>query len=262
MLTDSALGGVAGVMLATGQLAADPVNELVQVTSIWDFLIKGGPVMVPILIGSLAALTVVVERLLVARRVRVIPPGFLDKVRVALGEGPDAARACCQADASPIARVLAAGLKRMDEPAERREKAIEEAGGREVYHLRRGMRLLAMIATLAPVLGLLGTIFGMIKAFQTVALSGEAMGKTELLAKGIYEALITTAAGLLLAIPVLLFHHLLTARIERLVREMDRVTVEFFEDSEQNPRRDAPAGQAVRTSIDGDGHTLLAAARG
>lgn len=221
-------------MVLTQLLAAGQAESAgaVQVQSVWDFLIKGGPVIVPILLCSLAALTVVVERCLVLQRKRVIPPGFGAAVRAALSESPAAAVACCAAHPSPLANVFLAGLKRMSASPERREKAIEEAGAREVFVLRRRLRLLAVVAALAPVLGLLGTVFGMINAFQTVALSGEALGKTELLAKGIYEALITTAAGLLLAIPAMICHHALSARVDRLVFEMDRLTVDFFEEHE------------------------------
>ena len=89
------------------------------------------------------------------------------------------------------------------------------------------MRALSIIAAITPLLGLLGTIFGMIRAFQTVAMSGEALGKAELLAEGIYEAMVTTAAGLLVAIPAMICYHWLSARIERLASELDRAAVDF-----------------------------------
>jgi biopolymer transport protein ExbB len=222
---------LAGAMLVIGQTDAGGVADAVQVQSVWDFLIKGGPMIIPIALCSLAALTVIVERLLVLRRPHVIPPGFLEGVRGALGDGVPAARDYCEKNASPIAVIFQAGLKRAGDTPDRREKAIEEAGAREVFTLRKRLRLLAVVAAIAPVMGLLGTIFGMIKAFQTVAMSGDALGKTELLAKGIYEALITTAAGLLLAIPALVCYHWLSSKIERLVFEMDEITVDFFDDA-------------------------------
>ncbi len=217
------------VILAGPTDAGDAAAQAVQVQSIWDFLVKGGPMIIPIALCSLAALTVIVERSIVLRKARVVPSGFIDGVRAALVGGVQSALEYCTANPSPIAEVFRAGLKRFAETPERREKAIEEAGAREVFTLRKNLRLLSVIAAIAPVLGLLGTMFGMIKAFQTVALSGDALGKTELLAKGIYEALITTAAGLLLAIPALICYHWLSSRIDRLVFEMDRITVDFFE---------------------------------
>lgn len=202
--------------------------------SVWDFVVKGGPMMIPIGLCSLVALAVIVERRISLRRKLIIPPDFLSGLDAALKVGDDgdrsAALAYCKANGSPIARVFAAGIKRLDEPVERREKHIQEAGEREVLGLRKFTRLLSVIASVAPLMGLLGTMFGMIRAFETVATSGEALGRTEVLAKGIYEALITTAAGLLLAIPVLMTYHWIAARIERLVADMDQMTVDFFED--------------------------------
>ena len=141
----------------------------------------------------------------------------------------DDALAYCRENGSPIATVVAAGVKKLGEPIERLEKHIEEAGQREVLKLRKHLRLLSVVAAIAPLLGLLGTILGMIEAFQTVAVSGESLGKAELLAKGIYRAMITTAAGLSLAIPVLIAYHWILGKIDSLVVEMDTLTVEFVD---------------------------------
>ncbi|GJM24788.1 MAG: biopolymer transporter ExbB [Phycisphaerae bacterium] len=229
-----------GVLLAAGQAESGGAAGAIQVQSIWDFLVKGGPMIIPIAVCSLAALTVIVERSVVLRRVRVMPSGFVEGVRAAMSGGISSALEYCKANASPIAEIFRAGLRRHHDSPERREKAIEEAGAREVFTLRKHLRLLAVVAAIAPILGLLGTIFGMIKAFQTVAISGDALGKTELLAKGIYEALITTAAGLLLAIPALIAYHWLCSRIDRMVFDMDRVTVDFFEETLFAPSTSAP----------------------
>ncbi len=245
-MTYLAMIGVAGGLLASGQTdVGGGASGAMQVQSVWDFLVKGGPMIVPIAICSLAALTVIVERLVVLRRVKVMPSGFIDGVRAAMSGGVSSALEYCRVNASPIGEIFHAGLRRHHDSAERREKAIEEAGVREVFTLRKHLRLLAVVAAIAPVLGLLGTIFGMIKAFQTVAISGDALGKTELLAKGIYEALITTAAGLLLAIPALIAYHWLSSRIDRMVFEMDRITVDFFEETlfAQSPSKQSPSNQ-------------------
>jgi biopolymer transport protein ExbB len=117
--------------------------------------------------------------------------------------------------------------------------------------------MLAVIASIAPLLGLLGTIFGMIDAFQTVAVSGEALGRTESLAKGIYQAMITTAAGLMVAIPVLIGYHWLAGKIDRLVGEMDRMTVEFVEQhalaraQQAGVVRKEASKPAMRVTLDG-----------
>jgi biopolymer transport protein ExbB len=204
-----------------------------EIQSVWDFVTKGGLVMIPIGLCSLVAFAVVVERLVSLRKRQVIPPDFFPGLSAKLDNGHtdrDKALEYCREHASPVANIFAAGIKRLGEPAEVVEKHIQEAGEREVFKLRKYTRLLSVVASIAPLMGLLGTIFGMIAAFQTVAASGDALGKTELLAKGIYQAMITTAAGLMLAIPVLIAYHWITAKIETLVWEMDRLTLDFMEE--------------------------------
>lgn len=227
------------------------VSSAVQVQSVWDFLVKGGIMMIPIGLCSLVALALMAERLLVLRRGRVIPPEFLRGLRATYQQHPGdhgRALAYCRRNASPVAKVFAAGIKRLGADLAMVEKHIQETGEREVLKLRRFLRGLSVIAAVTPLLGLLGTILGMIKAFQTVALAGESLGKAELLAKGIYEAMITTAAGLIVAIPVLVAYHWISARIDRLVAEMDQMTVDFVEEhaeglvrpTEEPLRRAAP----------------------
>ena len=213
---------------------ADPAApEGLKVNSVWDFVEKGGPVMIPIILCSLVALAVVAERLIALRRSRLVPPAFVTGLKGVLKD-PKRDRAAaieyCKKDPSPVAAVLLVAIKRLGEPIDLLERHVAEAGERQVQRLRVRLRLLAIIASVAPLLGLLGTITGMITAFQTVATSAEALGKTEMLAKGIYEAMITTAAGLIVAIPVLLCHHWISALIERRVAEIDRIASEFVED--------------------------------
>ncbi|MBI4718320.1 MAG: MotA/TolQ/ExbB proton channel family protein [Planctomycetes bacterium] len=223
------------------QVAAAPANaggtpaaapSSVQVQSVWDFAAKGGPVMIPIGICSLVALAVIVERLVSLRRRRVIGDDLLAGLRRVFDDQVSnraAALEYCRTSGTAMAAVLAAGLKKLGSTREVLEKYMAEAAEREVLALRTHLRLLSVITSIAPLLGLLGTIFGMITAFQTVAASGEALGKTELLAKGIYEAMITTAAGLMVAIPTLACYHWISARIDGLVQEMNHVASEFLE---------------------------------
>lgn len=254
--------GQAGAPSAVGESAA---GAAVQVQSVWDFIVKGGPMMVPIGLASLFALTLIIERTLTLRRSRVIPPAFLPGLKNVFetpGRNHDDALEYCRLNSSPLANILAAGIRRQGEPIERLEKHVEEAGQREVLKLRRFLRALSVIASIAPLMGLLGTIFGMIRAFQTVAASGEALGRTELLAKGIYEAMITTAAGLLVAIPVLVAYHWIAAKIERLVMEIDQMTVEFIEEHIRGRRdRVVPSSRrAVEIAPSSPGEAELAGA--
>ncbi|MCH8804615.1 MAG: MotA/TolQ/ExbB proton channel family protein [Planctomycetes bacterium] len=235
--------------LTLAQVNAGQAAEAVEIQSIWDFVTKGGPMMIPIGIASLVALAVIVERFVSLRRRKVIPPGFLPSLRSALNDGSgNANRALefCKTNGSPVANVFAAGIKRLHEPVALLEKHIGDAGEREVFKLRKNVRVLSVIASVAPLLGLLGTIFGMITAFQTVAMSAEALGKTELLAKGIYEAMITTAAGLSVAIPALIGHHWISAKIEHLVTEIDQMTVDFVEEFAGKSRVRGVAGEELR----------------
>lgn len=219
-----------GILAQSG--AQDSAAMSTQIESVWDFVLKGGPMMIPIAACSLVAVTIIVERLVTLRRRGVIPPDFLPQLKTLKNGGRDRTPALelCEKDGSPLATILAAGIRRLSQSAELIERGVQEAGERVVFQLRKNLRALSVIAAICPLLGLLGTIFGMIKAFQTVANSGEALGKTELLAEGIYQAMITTAAGLLVAIPVIIAYHWLSARIDRLVHEMDRMTVDFVEE--------------------------------
>jgi biopolymer transport protein ExbB len=197
-----------------------PTSPSGLVATVWELAWKGGVIMIPIAIASLAALAIALERAIVLSRGRVAPAGLLERVLAASGDARRAT-AACQAQPSPLARVLAAGLSAWPVDRTEVERRLVDAGLREAASMRGRLRALGFIVGVAPMLGLLGTIFGMITAFRTVAASPDSLGRTELLAGGIYEALVTTAAGLLVAIPVMLLHQLLTARADRRIAELD-----------------------------------------
>ncbi|MCG8405312.1 MAG: MotA/TolQ/ExbB proton channel family protein [Phycisphaerales bacterium] len=238
------------ITAVVGQSSTAATEATTQIQSIWDFILKGGPMMIPIGACSLFALAVIVERLVTLRRQNVIPPNFLSDLKAILKGGDDEhskALEHCEANGSALAGIFVVGIKRLSEPVERLEKQVQEAGERAVFKLRKHLRALSVIAAICPLMGLLGTIFGMIKAFQTVATSGEALGKTELLAEGIYQAMITTAAGLLVAIPVIIAYHWISSRIDHLVSEMDRITVEFVEEYALNKDSQSPSNFRLQT---------------
>jgi len=177
--------------------------------------------MIPIAIASLFGLAIVIERLFSLRKSRVVPPDFVAQVHAAFRDGSDRALAFCRDHPCPVASVASVALRyRHDDPG-LRSKRIEEAGLRAAAGLRRNLRGLSVVVAVSPLPGLLGTIFGMIKAFRTVAQSAEALGRTELLAGGIYEAMVATAAGLTFAIPALLAYHWLAAKADSLVLDID-----------------------------------------
>lgn len=228
--------------------------------SIFDLAMKGGIMMIPIAICSLIVVAVVAERSSVLRASRIVPPGFEKRFKKALGtadaSGVSKARDVCVKSSSPAGRVLAAGLDALQHGPETVEKHLAAAGEREVYAMRSRLRMLTVIAAVTPLMGLTGTIFGMIRAFQTVASAGESLGKAELLAGGIYEAMITTAAGLLVAMPTVIFYHWLAARIERLTRELDRLAVLLVERCLLQTRPPVtsatPSGQAIESKLSDD----------
>lgn len=199
-----------------------------QLESVWDFVVKGGPAMIAIIMVSLVALAVLIERLLVLRRSALIPAAMVEGVK---GLWPDRERALAQVRQNPsaVARLLEAALNRRPDGVEAVERAVADAGRREIIRLRHRMRLFGSLPQVSTMLGLLGTIFGMIKTFQAVAASGQALGKTELLAKGIFEAWTCTAAGLLVAIPVMIAYHMLLGRIDGRIADLDRVAEEFLD---------------------------------
>ncbi len=195
---------------------------------VWSTIRKGGPVMYPIFFSSIIALAVALERLFALRRKKVIPEPFLQAVRRHWrhGEIRAALETCSLTDVS-IARILRAGLRRRAFGFQEMERAIEGAGQHEVTVLSANLRILGVIANLAPMLGLLGTVVGMIRAFNVISQSGT--GNPGLVAAGISEALLTTAAGLTVGIPALAAYHFLRARVDRFIHEMESISMELVQ---------------------------------
>jgi len=180
---------------------------------------------VPFVIASFMALWFSVERLVILRRGRVIPRPFVERFLQHLQQGqlnPAQALKLCAENGSPVAAIFAHGIRKWGKPSVEVEQAIIDGGERQVSLLRKHLRVINGVATVAPLLGLLGTVIGMILAFNDVA-SSDAMGKPEELASGIALALLTTAAGLTIAIPSLILYMYLAGRVDALVMEMDEL---------------------------------------
>jgi len=207
--------------------------------SFLQLLLKGGWFIWPIGLASLMGVALVIERLVAVRRWRIIPPGFMAALKRASPDGAEdreAALRYCKEHSSPIARVIAAGLRKLPRGQDAVEKAIEDAGAIEIQKLRRNLRMMYGVSVVAPMMGLLGTVWGMIEAFRVTS-SARGLGRPEMLAKGIYEALVATLAGLLVAIPVLIFYYYFVSKIERIVSEMNEISLAFvdhFIDSERS----------------------------
>ena len=215
---------------ADGKADAGKAAQKPDDLSLLDLLVKGGPVMIPIGLCSVLALAFTIERLISLKREKVIPRIFLDGLAGAFGGARDIdeGMAYCAEHPSPLSNIFKSGLNRLPQGPEAMEKAIEDAGGREVAKMKRSLKPLSVIANVAPLLGLLGTVYGLITAFQT-ATAGGAEDKANTLATGIYEALVTTAAGLTLAIPVLIVYALLNTKVDVLIDRMDEEALGFIE---------------------------------
>ena len=188
----------------------------------------GGWLMLPIILSSIIAAGIVAERLWFLQRDRVIPPTLVAQVRQRIasdqldGNFIDAVRR-----SSPLGRVLAAGLANRDEDREVVKESIEDTGRHVVHELGRYLNTLGTIAGIAPLLGLLGTVFGMIQVFAAITEYG--VGNPTVLAGGISQALITTAAGLCVAIPALVGYRYLRGRVDELVVYMEQEAMLLFD---------------------------------
>jgi biopolymer transport protein ExbB len=193
-----------------------------------DLFFKGGFFMYPLAGCSILAVAIIFERFLSLRRGQVIPKHFLKGLRLVWRDVRDdrqrAMEYCRQKD-SPIARMLMAGIKRLPRGFDAAEKAIEDAGANEALKLRRNMRFLYALGSVATLLGLIGTITGMIRAFQAAAVAG--VGRVNELSTGIYEAMVNTFGGLAVAIVVTLFYYFFIGRIERLISELNDELTDF-----------------------------------
>jgi len=192
---------------------------------------EGGVLMIPIGACSFVFVVFLLERCFSLRRSRVVPRPFVKRFLEMLADRQlDRATALtlCDENRSPVSSVFAAAVKKWGRPAVEVEQAVLDEGERVANHLRRFVRLFNGIATVTPLMGLLGTVLGMIQSFNMIA-SAAAMGRPELLAGGISVALITTAAGLTVAIPALTAYLWFVGRVDRFVIEIDSLSQEVVE---------------------------------
>ncbi len=215
----------------------DPDKE-----TMFTLILKGGPVMIPLGIASIIALAITLERFISLTRHRLLPPDFLRDLGEAWDkdETGEAAEKFCEDSKGAAGHVFQAGIEWREDGHKAVGGAIEDAGAREADKMKRSLRPLQVIAAICPLLGLLGTVYGMIDAFHETSQSGGA-AKTADLANGIYQALVSTAAGLTIAIPVLLVFQWLTARVDALIDYIDDVGTKFISKHARNLRRGRPS---------------------
>ena len=203
--------------------------------SILDLAMKGGYMMIPLVILSILAVYIFVERVLTIKRAAKIPGQFAEKIRnlVHMGDISGARMMCAQTD-SPAARMIEKGISRIGSPLKTIEAAIENVGKIEIYRLEKNLTLLATISGAAPMIGFLGTVTGMIQAFIAIA-QEEGSVSPRLLSTGIYEAMITTATGLIVGILAYLGYNYLVSRVQKIVHQMEYTSIDFI-DLLQEPR--------------------------
>jgi biopolymer transport protein ExbB len=198
------------------------------------FLSKGGPICIPIVLCSIISLTLICERLYRFHKARLKDPLFLDSIKVLIktGKSEEALSRCHQAK-SPIGNILATGIEKAHNSGSCKnlneiEKSLSHAGQQELRELDRYLPTLATIANIAPLLGLFGTVTGMIKAFMVIQELGGAVNAS-VLAGGIWEALLTTALGLAVALPTVVAYNYLVSKVDQFAHEMQNSSVELLE---------------------------------
>ena len=185
-----------------------------------EIFYKGGPLMYPILFCSVLALAIFLERLWNFYRFQQNNPELVQEVDPLLADNKfEQASVACQRYGSPLSRVYVTAIRMAGRTRDQIKSVVEEAGSREIASLERYLGLLGTIATITPLLGLLGTVLGMIRAFTVLSVEG--VGTPATLGGGISEALITTAAGLTVAIPTILLHKYLTGRVDRISLDLE-----------------------------------------
>lgn len=214
--------------LATGidTLATEPEGIS---TKFIDLAIKGGWIMIPILVLSVIAVYIFFERFFAIKKSGKFDAGLLEKVKVYITTGKiDAAIALCKSSESPASRMIEKGISRIGRPLADVNAAIEVVGNLEISKLEKGLPTLASVAGGAPMIGFLGTVMGMIQAFYDMSAAGNNIDVT-LLSTGIYQAMVTTVAGLIVGIIAYFAYNILVANVEKVVFKMEATTSEFMD---------------------------------
>jgi len=185
-----------------------------------DVFEKGGFLMYPIFICSLIAVTIFFERMFYLKSVKTKSNRFVLRVKNLVKKGSiELAISACRKSPTPISKIMMTGLIKFGQGRDEMKEAIEDSANQEIPVLERNLSTLSTIGNITPLLGLLGTVFGMVKAFNVIAVMG--VGKPEALAGGISEALLTTAFGLSIAIPTIVVYNYLSHRVDKLIRDME-----------------------------------------
>jgi biopolymer transport protein ExbB len=218
------------LMQITEQAAAvSPDATTGESLNLFSLLLKGGVILIPLAVFSVVAVYITVERYLTIKKASKLDQNFMANIKdMVLSGNVKGAKALCERTNSPIASMLGKGISRIGKPLEDINTAIQNSGNIEINKLEKGMPTLATVSGAAPMIGFLGTVTGMVKAFYNMSQAGSNLS-VGLLAGGIYEALVTTVAGLIVGIFAYIAYNQLTAMIEKIVHQMEQSSVEFID---------------------------------
>lgn len=197
--------------------------------SLIELATKGGWIMIVLAVLFAIAVYIFIERFIAVTRATKYGSSFMERIREYIKEGKvDSAKALCRGNSTPISRMIEKGLSRLGRPLNDINSAIENVGNLEVSQLEKGVSIMAMIASAAPMIGFLGTVTGMIRAFYNMSMAGNNID-IELLSSGIYEAMVTTVGGLIVGIIAYVFHAIITTRIQKVVNLLEAKASEFMD---------------------------------
>ena len=218
---------------AVTEVAENPVlTEVVETATemnLWDMATKGGWIMIVLALLSVLCVYIFVERLVVIRKASKIDPVFMDRIHdYVRNEELKSAINYCRITNTPAANMIEKGIERIDRPASEVQAALENAGNLEVAKLEKGLSVMATISSGAPMIGFLGTVLGMVKAFWEMANAGNNIDIT-LLSSGIYEAMITTVGGLVVGIVAMFAYNYLVSRVNDVANVLEAQTLSFMD---------------------------------
>lgn len=212
-----------------GNPVLTPVNDVVEM-NLWDMALKGGWIMVVLATLSVACFYILFERMYVIRKANREAPMFMEKIKDYIYAGEVAAALkYCQSVDTPSARMIEKGISRLGRPVNDVQMAIENVGNIEVAKLEKGLPVMATIAGGAPMIGFLGTVTGMVRAFYEMANAGSGNIDITVLSGGIYEAMITTVGGLIVGIVAMFAYNYLVMLVDRVVNKMEARTMAFMD---------------------------------
>ncbi|MBP9994510.1 MAG: MotA/TolQ/ExbB proton channel family protein [bacterium] len=197
--------------------------------SLWELAVQGGWIMLFLGIFSIVAVYIFVERFITINKASKKDDLFMDTIRNYMIDGKlSDAKVLCQKSATPLSRMIEKGISRIGKPLSDIQTAIENVGNLEVSNLEKGVALLAMISGAGPMLGFLGTVIGMIRAFYDMSMAGNNID-IELLSTGIYQAMVTTVGGLIVGIIAFIFYNVLVSQIDKVVNLLESKSIEFMD---------------------------------